>query len=191
MRTFFAATAIVFCATALSLAADSTTETKSADTAKAIAADKPTVEFDNQTLTLAFEGNDPGESIKEYIPTGETLDKWTKLAATREYENLNNPLAMAAELQKQLKEKYPDSTCTVTENKEDNSAVVDFVLWAPDKSFAEFNIFKYVKTDEGGIYCEQYALRDYTDPKKFVDGLKETRDRTVKEMTEDGLTVEE
>jgi hypothetical protein len=185
MRTFFAAIAIVFCAATLSLASDSVRETKVADT------DKPTVQFDEQTLTLAFEGKDPGESIKEYIPTGETLEKWTKLAATREYENLNNPLAMAAELKKQVSEKYPDSTCTVTENKEDNSAVVDFVLWAPDKSFAEFNIFKYVKTDEGGIYCEQYALRDYADPKKFVDGLKETRDRTVKEMTEDGLTVEE
>jgi hypothetical protein len=206
MRSFLAALALTFFAANISLASDTATEskpaveTKSTDTTPAVVttsetktddAEKPTVEFDDQTLTLAFEGKNPGEVIKEYIPTGETLEKWTKLASTREYSDLDNPLILATVLKKQLEEKYPHANCTLTEDADDNSAVIDFVLWSDDKSFVEFNVFKYSKTEDGGVLAEQYALRDYTNPQKFVDDLKETRDRTVKAMTEDGLQIDE
>src|SRR5262249_11159772 len=46
---------------------------------------KESVEFDGQKLFLASEGKNPGETVKEFVPEGDDLKSWTRLASIREY----------------------------------------------------------------------------------------------------------
>jgi hypothetical protein len=74
---------------------------------------------------------------------------------------------------------------------ETGDVIVDFVVWPPDVSFVEFNVFKYSKREEGGIEAQQYAVRAYgKEGQEFLKGLKAVRERLVPLMAEDGLAVE-
>lgn len=142
------------------------------------------VQFDGYVLDLAWQGANPGETIKEFIPAGETLDTWTRLASIREYTELNDPQAAVGALVRQLKQKYPDSRSAIIENPTTGEVIVDFVLWPPDASFVEFNVFKYGRKPEGGMIAEQYALRAYQDQEAFLKGLRPVRERLVELMTQ-------
>jgi hypothetical protein len=63
--------------------------------------------FDGQILVLAWQGGAPGETAREYIPPGEKLESWTKLASIREYPKLDDPRAVAANLVRALKQQNP------------------------------------------------------------------------------------
>lgn len=147
-----------------------------------------TLRFDGQTLELAFEGNDPGATIKEFIPAGETLDTWTKLAAIREFDNLDDPAAYGVATVEELKKKYPLSPSSLIENPKTGGVIVDFVVWPEDASFAEFNVFLYEKRPGGGLISQQYALRAYGDDSvEFLKNLRPLRERLVELMAKDGL----
>jgi hypothetical protein len=157
--------------------------------ALAIADDQPaatppeSVQFDGQTLVLAWQGGNAGESVKEFIPAGQNLDSWTHLASIREYSKLDDPKALAGALVRQLKEKYPLSPSAIIENPQTGEAIVDFVVWPQDGSFVEFNVFKYGNRPGGGVRAEQYARREYENPEAFLKGLRPIRQRLVEEMT--------
>jgi len=121
------------------------------------------VQFDGETLGLAFEGEDPGATIKEYLPAGEKLDRWTRLAAIRKFSNLDDPVAYATATIKELKQSYPQSPSAVIENPKTGAVVLDFVVWPEDASFVEFNVFRYEKRRGGGLISQQYAMRAYGD----------------------------
>ena len=145
-----------------------------------------TIKFDGNVLELASQEESPGQSLKEFIPAGETLDTWTKLAAIREYKDFDDPKLMVGSLVKQLNKQYPDSPSSIIENPTTGEVIVDFVVWPPDASFVEFNVFKYSKNPEGGLVSQQYALREYKDAEGFLKGLRPVRERLVELMT-DGL----
>jgi hypothetical protein len=134
--------------------------------AEAAALQRESVSFDGQTLVLASQSENPGEPVKEYIPANEELRSWTRLASIRE---------------------YPNARHAVIENPQTGEVVIDFVTWPEDQSFVEFNVFKYSRREGGGLVAQQYALRDYKDPRGFMRGLKPVRTRLVKLMTEGGL----
>jgi hypothetical protein len=146
-----------------------------------------TVQFDGETLTLAYEGEQSGDTIKEFLPAGQKLDSWTKLAAIRQYAGLDDPLALAAQTIKQLKKDYPLSPSSIIQNPKTGEVIVDFVVWPEDASFVEFNIFKYRRRPGGGLTTEQYALRSYRDQEGFLKGLRPVRARLVELMAAKGL----
>jgi hypothetical protein len=145
--------------------------------------DEDAVHFDGQTLVLRWEGENPGETIKEYIPADQKLDSWTRLASIRTYAELDDPGALAGSVIRQLKKDYPDSPCAIIENPETGEVVIDFVLWPADLTFVEFNVFKYSQGEDGGVIAEQYALREYDDTEGFLKGLRPVRERLVNLMT--------
>jgi len=179
MRTFAALLSIAILNVCVARGADEPIATAD-DTATAA---EDTVNFDGQTLVLRWEGENPGETIKEYIPADQKLDSWTRLASIRTYSELDDPAALAGGVIKQLKKDYPDSPCAIIENPETGEVVIDFVLWPADLSFVEFNVFKYAKGEDGGVIAEQYALRDYEDSEGFLKGLRPVRERLVNLMT--------
>jgi hypothetical protein len=155
--------------------------------AEAAAVQQESVSFDGHTLVLASRHENPGERVKEYIPAGEDLKSWTRLASVREYPELDEPRAVVGKLIQALKQQNPKAQHAVIENPKTGEIVVDFVTWPADESFVEFNVFKYGRSEGGGLVAEQYALRDYKDPRRFLQGLKPVRTRLVKLMTEGGL----
>jgi hypothetical protein len=141
------------------------------------------VQFDGNVLVLAWEGGNPGERIKEYIPNGQTLETWTKLASIRRYDHLDDPQALAGGLLKQLKKNYPLSPSSIIENPKTGEVIVDFIVWPEDGAFVEFNVFKYGKDEQGKVVAQQYALRAYENQEEFLKRLRPERERLVELMT--------
>lgn len=156
-------------------------------TAPVTSTDKPSVKFEGNTLLLAWQNDDDKPTIREFIPEGQDLETWTILASLRDYPDLEDPFLICGAMAKRATDLNADANGRVTENKETGEAVVDFLAWPEDKSFVEFNVFRYRKADQGGLIAEQYALRDYKDPEAFVKNLKPIRERLVRSMLKNGL----
>jgi hypothetical protein len=148
------------------------------------------VRFDGETFQLAFQNETPQESLKEFLPAGQNLEKWTKFAALHGYAGLDDPKAFAESLVNQLKDRSPDAEAKITDGANNGEVAVEFVVWPDDKSFAEFNVFKFKKGDGGALIGEQYALRNYDNPKQFVKDLESKKSRLVKLMLKDGLELD-
>ncbi|HWB58100.1 MAG TPA: hypothetical protein VG733_01350, partial [Chthoniobacteraceae bacterium] len=139
---------------------------------------------------LASNESSDTESLKEYIPKDETFDTWTKLASVHVFKQVNDPLAAAQALDKELKKKYPDAHSRIIQNPDTGEVIIDFLILAPDHAFAEWNVMKYDKAKDGGTVVYQYALRAYGEKiTDFLKGLKDERIRLVDLMAKDGLAV--
>src|SRR5262249_9678018 len=127
------------------------------------AAGKPGVQFDGTTLWFVSGNETASERLKEYLPEGQKLESWTKLASIREYPNLNDPRAVAENLVRALKQQNPAAQSAMIQNPKTGEVIVDFVTWPSDTAFVEFNIFRYSRNPRGGLIAQQYALREYKD----------------------------
>lgn len=145
------------------------------------------VEFDGETLQLAWQSENPDLPVAEFIPAGETLEKWTRLASIRRFPDLDDPQALAAKTVEGVAKSYPGAPTNLVDDPKSSDAVIEFVVNAPDDSFAEYNLFKYAKDPSGGVVAEQYALRGYGDRQKFLDSLTASRQRLLDEMAASGL----
>ena len=143
--------------------------------------------FDGKRLVHAAEGRTPAEAWREFVPPGEKLERWTKLASVREYPSHRDPKALAGELVRALKQRYPGAPFSLIENKSTGEVIVDFVAWPDDRAFTEFNLFRYGTRDAGGVVAQQYALRVYGDAAEFLRRLKAERLRLLDIMAKDGL----
>lgn len=148
------------------------------------------VQFDGEKLGLAWQADNDGDTIKEFIPAGENLDTWKKLAAVREFPKVGDAREFAELMVQKLREDSPDAPNTITKNDKTGEVVLDFVAWPKDKSFVEFNVWKFRPRPQGGIFAEQFAVRDYKDPEGFVKNLKNVRERLVDAMSKGGLQQE-
>jgi hypothetical protein len=157
-------------------------------------APKPTelpqaVEFDGQKLLLAWQGENPEQPIAEFIPEGETLDKWTHLASIRRYPDLEDAQGLAKMTVEEVEKTYPGSPTNLVDDPKSSDAIIEFVVESPDETFAEYNLFKYAKDPAGGVVAQQYALRTYGDRKTFLDELTAKRQKLLDEMADTGLAA--
>ncbi|HEY1599209.1 MAG TPA: hypothetical protein VGG64_06375 [Pirellulales bacterium] len=133
---------------------------------------KKTVEFDGQTLVLAYEADSDGDTIQEFIPADETLDSWTSLAAVREHAELDDPQEFAEKVVEQLEKRDPPANYELLANPNTGEVILNFIVWPEDLAYAEFNLFRYRPKEGGGLTSYQYALRAYGDDKeKFIAGM--------------------
>ncbi|BBO36578.1 hypothetical protein [Lacipirellula parvula] len=147
------------------------------------------VEFDGRTLNLAWQGENPEQPVAEFIPEGETLDKWTHLASIRRYPDLEDAQGLAKMTVEEVQETYPGSPTNLVDDPKGSDAIIEFVVESPDKTFAEYNLFKYAKDPAGGVVAQQYALRTYGDRKTFLDELTAKRQKLLDEMADSGLAA--
>jgi hypothetical protein len=145
------------------------------------------VTFDGKRLVQAADGATEVERWREFVPAGESIDRWKTLASLREYPTHRDVKALAGELVRALKRRYPDAPSSVIENPSTGDVIVDFIVWPPDRAFTEFNLFRYGKRDGGGVVAQQYALRAYGDATDFLRGLKAERVRLLDLMAKEGL----
>lgn len=153
---------------------------------------KDVVSFDGTTLVAVARDRQAGGQVIEFIPAGEEIESWTRLASVRVHEQAPGAKELARELVKQVKANYPQSPVAISEDPDTDTAVVDFVIWPEDWTFVEFNIFKYYRLEEGPVVAEQYAVRDYDDTESFLKSeLKPLRARLLPLMAEEGLRLGE
>lgn len=147
------------------------------------------VKFDGVKLNLAWQGEDPEHPVAEFIPTGETLEKWTHLASIRRFPEQDDPQGLAKRTIEGVAEQYPGAPTNLQNDPRGSDAVIEFIVSPPDDSFAEYNLFRYAKDPQGGVVAEQYALRGYGDRQEFLDSLTEQRQRLLDEMAATGLEL--
>lgn len=137
------------------------------------------IELNGTRYELAFVNELPTRSLNEYIPPGETLDKWTKMLALHIYHNQQiSPEQFALELMKLVVKLNPDAPKPAIAGKSSQGdIVIDFVTWPQDKAYIEYNVFKFKKGNQpGDIIGYQYAMRSYGHPPSdnFMAAIKNT-----------------
>ena len=150
-------------------------------------ADARAVVFDGMRLKQAATGATTVERWREFVPDGEPIARWTRLASIREYPTHPDPKALAMGLLQALKKQNPEAPSSIIQHPATGEVIVDFITWPPDRAFTEFNLFRYGKRDGGGVVAQQYALRAYGDAGDFLRGLKAERKRLVELMAKEGL----
>src|SRR5689334_18070663 len=90
---------------------------------------KKQLEFDGQKLQLAWQGEEAGDTLKEYLPAGQDLETWTKLASIREYPELNDPRAFAEHMARMINEKNPQSDARLSDKAKSGEAMITFLMW--------------------------------------------------------------
>lgn len=124
--------------------------------------------------------------LNEYIPDGESLERWSSLIAVFHYPEIADLAGMPGELVKAIKSHNPLARFEVHSSPDGKRVMVDFVTWDVDKKFAEFNIFIYQNAVEGkGVLVHQFAMRAYGNAmEKFMIELKGKRVPTIDAVTE-------
>lgn len=150
-----------------------------------------TIDLQGESFQLAYVAESPnpqdGRAINEYLPSGESLDNWTKLIAVFGYPNHNDGRTLAGQMVQALKATNPLARYQIHESEDGQRIMLDFITWDSDKAITEFNIFIYQKNPNGrGLIANQFALRAYGQEQglKFMQGLRETRQQSLETITE-------
>src|SRR5262245_47559907 len=125
------------------------------------------VSVDGEPFTKKFVGKPPGgDKLLEFVRESESFDKWTKLVGFR-YQQLpalgNDPVKIAFALAQQVKASNPKAQSSVITNKDRTEAIVDFVTWPPDGKFMEFNVFRYVRSQDGKAVVSLQLAHRFSD----------------------------
>jgi hypothetical protein len=155
-------------------------------TANEIAGTTESVEFAGHQLLFAFQG----KGFREYIPPGETLDHWTKLASIRTVPNCNDPEEYARTLARLVdRDTVGGAASAIVYNPKKGIAILDFATWPPDVAYVEFNVWRIEKRLNGGLIAYQYAVRRYENKKEFMIRLKDFRQDMQREMIDYGVKI--
>ena len=144
----------------------------------------PTLTFDQIVYTRQFVSTTPDIRLAEYVAPGETVENWTTLVAVRNFRKLDNPAAAVAEFSKTLKQSNPLARFEISVKPNGSEAIIDFLTWPEDASYAEFNVFRYIKrTAQSGLIAYQFAYRFTDTSDEGAEKFKKDRQRWVDEMT--------
>jgi hypothetical protein len=157
------------------------------DSEKPSRPDERSLQFRGEQFELAFvhEDGDGAQKqlINEYVPPGQTLDRWTKLVGVYQFPNQHDHRAMAGGLVNVLKQRHPTANYAIHSSEDGKRTMVDFLVWNTDPRLAEFNIFIYEQAADGrGVVAQQVALRGYGEQTaEFLVELKGLRPRMLRD----------
>ncbi|WP_372895390.1 hypothetical protein [Stieleria sp.] len=141
-------------------------------------------QFQGQTFSLkSSTENESTGTLHEYIPEGETLERWSKLISICEHPIDAEPAAMAYSTADSLLQMNPQAPYAIWHSGDGSTSGIDFAIWQGD--IAEFNVFIYTRSQNGtGIVSHQYAERAYADQvQPFLEGLPQRRGGLIEQAT--------
>lgn len=155
---------------------------------------KNVVKFDNQNYMLQFSQKSPYTTgyVNEYIKPEENTKNWTEMVGVYNYPTNNSPSEMAKQMAKMVKLTNPHAGVSVMNSKDNNTAIVDFLSWAPSKQtgkieFLEFDVFKFQLYKNNSVialqYARKYSTKDISTSQDFVKNFKMTRNKYLKIVT--------
>ena len=141
---------------------------------------KSQLQFQGQTFELAFAQANETAAINEYIPQGETLDRWKAMLAVRTFAGRRDYEPMAGNLVKALKQQNPLARAAIHTSADGRRTMVDFVTWDVQQGITEFNVFLYqLGPDGNSVIAQQYAERAYG-KEQGLEFLHQLKDRRMK-----------
>jgi len=69
--------------------------------------------------------------VREYVPSGETLENWEQLVAVRVFPRLKDPHAFLDGLGHQVVKRNPETRYWLVQNNETKDLVLDFMAFPP------------------------------------------------------------
>jgi hypothetical protein len=122
------------------------------------------VTFNGETFPKKAVSQSPtGEKLIEFVRENETFDKWTKLLAYRYYPaaaNNTDPVKAATIMAQIVNTKNKNTKAVPRANPTKDNAILNFYQWPADKSFTEFNMMRFTKSEDGkAVISLQIAFR--------------------------------
>lgn len=140
----------------------------------------PQLQFRGQTFELAFAQASEVAAINEYVPQGETLERWNTLLAVRTFAGRRDFQPMAGNLVKTLQQQNPLARFAIFTSEDGRRTMVDFVTWDLNAEITEFNVFLYqLGPDGNSVVSQQYAERVYGKA-AGAEFLRQLKDRRMK-----------
>lgn len=124
-----------------------------------LSAAEESVAFNQTKFFLRFAPEDSPVKLREYLPAGETLEKWTQMLSARTFTNLADPKAYALKLAQDVVKGDPAARSQVLQSDKSGTYVVDFLVFSQtEPPFAEWNLMRVDKVSDG-LRVTQYARR--------------------------------
>ncbi len=115
-------------------------------------------------LFRAYAPKESAVDLREYLPEGETLDHWNRLASVRVFKDLKDPKQYLSDLAGAVKQSNPAARFQFLQNDETKELILDFMMFAPSSArerFAEWNLMRAKYVEGTGLVVYQYAMRVY------------------------------
>jgi hypothetical protein len=137
----------------------------------------PTIDFAGNPYVLASaQVSADGSVTNEYLPPGETLQNWTKLLAVRHWPKLSKVADAANPWMKMVQPLLTQKAQVLQPPgaKDGQDLVIEAWLYAPDRSYIEINLHRFVTESEtSGVKAYQFAqkvpMKDGKgDPSEFI-----------------------
>lgn len=101
----------------------------------------------------------------------------------------NDPRLAAISLARIVKASNTDANSSVIVDKNNTSAIVDFLTWPKSAEYLEFNVFRYIKSQDGrGVISAQFARRYDFEDKPSVEEFKALRSSWLKQAVDFDMT---
>jgi hypothetical protein len=128
-------------------------------TCAVIHADLPTVSFSGVKYVLAsVELGKDGTITNEYVPEGETIDSWTTLLASRNWPTVTKIDKATNAWVRMIKPLATRDVVAYAADGKKNDLVLEAWLSAPDKSYIEANLHRFVlENGVVGVKAYQFA----------------------------------
>jgi|UniRef100_UPI0040492300 hypothetical protein len=123
----------------------------------------PQIVIGDLKLQRANLADDTGDQVREYIPAGETLDHWNRLASVRILKKEKDSKKYLTRVADEVKQSNPAASSRFFQNDK-KQTVLDFITFAPAESpvkYAEWNLMRAHYVKGSGLVVFQYALRLY------------------------------
>jgi hypothetical protein len=124
----------------------------------------PEIKIGDKEFVRVTDEENSVNSLREYIPKGETLDHWNRLASVRIFKNQNDPKKFLGNLASVVSAKTPVNSCRFYRNSKTKDIVLEFLELSPpsDKLHCvEWNMMRAKFVDGTGLVVFQYAMRLY------------------------------
>jgi hypothetical protein len=123
---------------------------------------QPTISIGDFTLVLAFASKDSLESVREYIPKGESLDHWSCMASVRVFPKEKSPLDYLQRVGARIPGTHPAARAQLLKHDKTGDNILDFVIFTADSATAEWNLMRARYEKGKGLVVFQYAKRFYS-----------------------------
>lgn len=122
----------------------------------------PELTFDGEKYALAFSAQQPAGRVNEYLLPGEELDTYTKMVGVYSFPSMKGktPREAAEMLAALIHAQDPRAPYELHDSADKKAALVDFLVFSPGASMAEYNVFKYAP-DGKSVKAVQFVARWY------------------------------
>jgi hypothetical protein len=150
--------------------------------ATCIAYGKPSIVVGETAFLLANEEMHGGDRLREFLPSGDSFERWTRLVGVREYPKLHDSRVYIGNMSQRYHAKFPLMHYQVAQDVSTSDWMFDFMEYPTSGSlnFLEWNFFRAHETAHG-LIVYQYAERFYFQDDATEAGkmFKETRQKML------------